>query len=241
MAKHKRVSVPAVHPLVADVLRLVDQNARVPDVTALRARVDGLEPGDGYGVNVLALAATVLATAHLLDSSSPPCVGAEALVEHLHERRSRLLPGVASLLGEVRDRVALDEGRRAFVARVRAAVDAAEALAPNVLDVRDGRVITVGGHVVPIAYERDGRRRVRSATLANQEGRLVIMVADRRGPRRGMTHPVLVSRIRTGLASVLGDQLRLCGDPLRFEPPLTLSPRARAAAAGTTAIEKTAS
>lgn len=192
-----------------------------------------------YEVVLLALAAATLAEAHGLDRKlgSEPCERALSLAEWLlREWRSALRARVRSLLEGVVDGVALEGGRAGFVREVRLLLAKSVRWQPTMLDVDAATAIRFGctraTYRSTKAMSKGGRALAWMPLAAsNAEGRLTLLVADGRPPSD--VDPSVVSRVTTAVRLASHGAVELTrgqGGRLRFEPDVTLTPRARRAA-----------
>lgn len=189
--------------------------------------------GSRYTVNLATLALVTLALDHELSDSGAACDEAQAKVIWAlgSPALAVLRPLIQQALSDVRDRVALDQGRRILVHSIRRELARLERLHPRVLDVvPSDQQVTIGGQ--PLAYRRaDGRGRSRRRPLrsSNLPGQLVLLLAAGHRPVESrVTHPTVLSWARQSLVRATGGAVEIRDSAII--PELRLTRRARAEA-----------
>ncbi len=233
------------HPLILDLIQALDdvlegdlrlhETADAPDLLAERSMqllVDVNPLEIAYTANLVGLLNSVLA-AGPLDEDRPAsrCRAALSNVAVLLHgpADAALLRSVREILVEARDGVALESGRRPFYAAVRKAFAQVGRLHPNCLDLlpRTHRLL-LGGRPLTFRVEEKCRSRTVVLRLGNSYGRLLLLLAIWKAS--AVVKDDVVSRVRTALTEATQGRIRLLREPLRLDPVVTVTPRARAAA-----------
>lgn len=188
---------------------------------------------DAHELNLIALAVIALAHASdLMSKPAEPIPDAHDVLERLLPHAPRLPRATARLLDQVRDGVALDDGRAVFIEAVRRALRRAQRHRPGLVDVDPKSHPTLAGRVLAYVHDEiaeDGSRVEvrRPFTMSNREGRLFLLIAAGM-PMMSPSRSVL-SRVRRTVEDETRDRVRLLSidGKLQFVPPLELTPRAR--------------
>lgn len=190
--------------------------------------------GRPHEQNLVALAAIALAEAHRLGRTPrDACPGALALIERVFKKADQLPARTRSLVGQVRDDVAFDEGRAAFVAKVRRCLRRSDRTRFDRVDVDRERRLRLGGALLTYDYaegSENGRiKRVRKTfNTRNAEGRLFLSIAA--GLRVPEPSQSVLSRVRRAVREASKDTVRLVttSGEARFDCTLNLTARAAA-------------
>jgi len=186
-----------------------------------------------FVANVGSVVLSVLATRHALEGSDEPAsLAAAAAVPWLlePERRVVLLPAVAELLEDLRDGIAVEDGRGRLVRRARELLERAVRLDPLALHISRGSWL-LGGRRVTFrrSATRRGRRvaEARHLGVSNAEGRLLALCASGRAPTFGCASAL--SHLKAALTEASGGTVTI-NRKLEIVPPLVLTAKAARAA-----------